>query len=72
MDVQENEQVALPGLEQITLPMGQRYSSFGKQVTLLQTHYADAVSTDAAANISTALNAADMQQDWAKLIAQVR
>lgn len=66
-------QTGLPGLEEVAdAKAGERYTCYGKQVKLCGEHYADAISTEAASNIADALNAAEMQQDWARLIAKVK
>lgn len=67
------EQQPLPGFTSLPdEPAGRRYTAYGKQVQYCGEQYADAVSSDAANSIAAAMNAAEMQQDWAYLISQVR
>lgn len=67
------EQAALPGFNNEAQPApGFRYTHGGKEVHCCGEHYADAVSSEAATSITAAMNAADLQQDWARLISQVK
>lgn len=73
MEVPSVAQQALPGFEgEDKGAAGSRYIHAGKQVLYGTEQYCDAVSSDAAVSIAAAMNAADLQHDWAKLISQVR
>jgi hypothetical protein len=73
MEVPKIEQDVLPGFVQPDDPgIGKRYTHSGKQVLYCHEQYADAVTPTAAGSIAAAMNAADMQQDWARLISQVK
>jgi hypothetical protein len=73
MEIPNIEQQALPGFSTLEeYPVGKRYEAHGKQVKKCGEHYADAVSTEAAYNVANALNAADMQRDWAAMISRMK